>query len=227
MKKTALLKFFAAFLYITTGILIFSSLCLFLIPSSRLSAQNILIMYFVIFISLSSATFFAVKSCKVRTARKLIVKRSILILFIFYLIILMYLLFLDSYFGRNHMALNSNYYFYLNTSTNLIPFATIIHYINGFRYHTISRPLVITNLVGNLIAFLPMGIFLPVLFRPMKKARIFFLTVTLGIAAIEVTQLLTLTGSCDIDDLILNTIGAAVGFGLIKLLSYKKVPFFS
>ena len=41
------------------------------------------------------------------------------------------------------------------------------------------------------------------------------------ITAVELTQLFTLLGSCDIDDLILNVVGAAVGYGLFKCLTKK------
>lgn len=223
MLKTAILKFFAAFFYIATGALILFSLFLFSNPLIFISASTILFFHFLIFISLSLATFFIMKSCKTQARRNLILKISIFIVFIYYSLILLYLLFID---GRHHIPVSTNYNLYLKENISLIPFATIVRYINGFRYHTISKQYVAINLAGNVAAFLPMGIFLPVLFKPMKKAKIFFPTVTLGIAAVEVTQLLTLTGSCDIDDLILNMIGAAAGFGLIKLLSYKKVPYF-
>jgi glycopeptide antibiotics resistance protein len=40
---------------------------------------------------------------------------------------------------------------------------------------------------------------------------------------LETIQLLTLTGSCDIDDLILNLTGAILAFGFIKLISLQKL----
>ena len=39
----------------------------------------------------------------------------------------------------------------------------------------------------------------------------------LVITAVELAQLFTLLGSCDIDDLILNVLGAALGYGIHKL----------
>ena len=46
----------------------------------------------------------------------------------------------------------------------------------------------------------------------MRHDRVF--TVTLLIAVVETTQLFTLLGSCDVDDLILNLLGAALGYGI-------------
>ena len=43
------------------------------------------------------------------------------------------------------------------------------------------------------------------------------LCVTLMITAVELAQLFTLVGSCDVDDLLLNLLGAGLGYGLYKL----------
>ena len=44
------------------------------------------------------------------------------------------------------------------------------------------------------------------------------LTTGLIITLVELIQLFTLVGSCDIDDLILNLLGAAMGYGIYKLI---------
>ena len=45
--------------------------------------------------------------------------------------------------------------------------------------------------------------------------------VLLLILAVEILQLVTLLGSCDIDDLLLNILGAAMGYVLWKLRNKK------
>ena len=40
---------------------------------------------------------------------------------------------------------------------------------------------------------------------------------------VEIIQFFTFTGSADIDDLILNTIGATIGYGIIKIKSLRKI----
>lgn len=80
----------------------------------------------------------------------------------------------------------------------------------------------IVNLFGNVIMFIPLGLFLPLLF--MKKPRLWkTLLWTAGIITlVEVVQLFTLLGSCDTDDLILNVLGAAIGYSLYRLCHKKK-----
>lgn len=41
------------------------------------------------------------------------------------------------------------------------------------------------------------------------------------IVAVELLQLFTLLGSCDIDDLILNMIGAFLGYGLFRMVQKR------
>ena len=75
----------------------------------------------------------------------------------------------------------------------------------------------IRNLLGNILLFTHLGIFLPVLFPPLRKFFRTLLSVTFIITIIELCQLALMVGSCDIDDLILNVSGAALGYGLYRL----------
>ena len=72
----------------------------------------------------------------------------------------------------------------------------------------------IINLAGNIIMFVPLGFLLPRVFIRLNRFRKVLLTTALIITAVEIIQLLTLVGSCDIDDLILNVIGSALGYPL-------------
>lgn len=70
----------------------------------------------------------------------------------------------------------------------------------------------VINLVGNVVMFVPLGCFIPAVW---KKSRGFFrcLLCAAGmIFAVEILQLFTLLGSCDVDDLILNLVGVTVGY---------------
>ena len=76
---------------------------------------------------------------------------------------------------------------------------------------------VVTNLLGNVVGFVPFGFMLPLIVR---RARGFFLITLLGFALslfVEVVQLITKVGCFDVDDLILNTLGAAVGYILFAV----------
>ena len=76
----------------------------------------------------------------------------------------------------------------------------------------------IINLGGNVIMFVPLGFLLPRVFPKLSSLPAVLLTTAAIITAVEVLQLLTLVGSCDIDDLILNLLGSALGYGLHKLI---------
>lgn len=69
--------------------------------------------------------------------------------------------------------------------------------------------------LGNVAAFIPFGILIPLLFR-VKFIR-FFSLFFLSILVIETIQALTLLGSFDINDAIQNSLGASIGFGAYKL----------
>jgi len=94
-------------------------------------------------------------------------------------------------------------------TANFIPFHSINLYI---RYYYKLKSISFNNLVYNVVAFIPWGIFVPYLH---KKERCFFftfLTALLFSASIEAFQLVSLLGECDVDDLILNVAGAVLGY---------------
>ena len=135
----------------------------------------------------------------------------LLLLFWYYLWVLANVLFFDNAFGRGismHAQLDA---------VNLEPLRTIKNYLIAYDYGNISLRLVILNLLGNLIAFAPMGVFLPALFRWQRSIFFFSATLTLGITTVEVTQVYTGAGSCDVDDLILNLAGALIVFVFCRI----------
>ncbi|BBH19225.1 hypothetical protein Back11_05700 [Paenibacillus baekrokdamisoli] len=68
---------------------------------------------------------------------------------------------------------------------------------------------------GNIAAFIPIGIFIPLLYR---TNFIRFMTwFILSILVLETIQALTFLGSFDMNDVIQNASGAAIGFGAYKL----------
>ena len=79
----------------------------------------------------------------------------------------------------------------------------------------------VINLGGNVLLFIPIGWFLPALWYRLEKFLPFLLICILAISLVEVTQLLTLLGFLDVDDLILNVLGMAVGYGLYRLFSKR------
>lgn len=101
---------------------------------------------------------------------------------------------------------------------NLVPFETISRFWRlldsadpGLRRHAVI------NLAGNVIMFIPLGFLLPKLWSCQHTLFRTLLTTAGIITAVEIAQLLTLVGSCDTDDLILNLLGAGLGYGIYKL----------
>lgn len=108
---------------------------------------------------------------------------------------------------------------------NLIPLQTIREFVQDASgsFDPAARASLVRhawiNLAGNIVMFIPLGFFLPCLAQKFRFYSRFLLWQLAIITAIELIQLFTLWGSCDVDDLILNTLGAAIGF-----LGYQVFP---
>lgn len=103
---------------------------------------------------------------------------------------------------------------YIQFSSNFVPFQTISIYFNALFDGSMNIDIPIKNLFGNLLMFLPMGIYLPYFLRKLNKLGTFTISIIILLLSIEVIQLVTRLGSFDIDDLILNMVGALIGFGI-------------
>ncbi len=136
------------------------------------------------------------------------------ILFVLYIGWMLYLLL----FQRIGWNADTSYSQWIQQSINLVPFRTIREFIRMVRAHTASGStdyaLAMRNLGGNVVLFVPLGVFLPLLFHRQRHFRTFLLSVTSGIVLVEMIQLFCMLGSCDNDDLICNIYGAACGFGI-------------
>ncbi|MFS0655816.1 VanZ family protein [Bacillus sp. 179-C3.3 HS] len=98
-------------------------------------------------------------------------------------------------------------------SVNLMPFHSI--YQNLHAYHHGYPNLVFLNLAGNILLFIPLGFFLYHTFRTMRwqKAVLagFLFSVLIEVLQWVFSQSGIITRSSDIDDIILNTLGTALG----------------
>lgn len=74
----------------------------------------------------------------------------------------------------------------------------------------------ITGMILNIVMFVPFGFFLPVYFERYQKWNRTLVAGILMSLLIEVIQLYTFRAS-DIDDLLMNTIGTLIGFGVAKM----------
>lgn len=148
------------------------------------------------------------------------IRQIIWVLFALYLFELVSFLFFENGFGRNgigSIVFSKNVYrTYLNTSFNIIPFRVILFYLVGFVRGTQGIFHVIINLVGNFISFMPFALFLPLLFPKFLKSKYFIFFLSILVLVVELVQMLLLTGSCDIDDWILNVGGAVLLYFIFK-----------
>lgn len=147
---------------------------------------------------------------------KMITKKTYLCFFVVYMAFLLNLTLFDSLYGRHISALPfkniSEILTYLNEHTNLIPFKTLALYIKGYANAYVDIASLTTNLLGNIIAFMPFGFFLPLFFPKCKNMKNFFWTITLIVFGIELSQLILMSGVFDVDDIILNVAGGIISF---------------
>lgn len=105
----------------------------------------------------------------------------------------------------------------INRSINLIPFYSITEYISGSS--EIIKRFAFGNVVGNIVLFIPLGIYLP-LFKNDKRVIINLLFIFIVSLFVEIIQGLLGIGASDIDDIILNCLGGWIGILVYKFLLF-------
>ena len=124
------------------------------------------------------------------------------VVFIMYTGALVYFMFFAELLGRTHVTTIYRY--------NLVPFKEIGRFITYYKQLGIYA--VLANLVGNVVAFMPFGICLPMVTEhKLKFFSVSLYTFNLSLL-IELTQLVSKVGSFDVDDLMLNTLGGMIGY---------------
>lgn len=103
---------------------------------------------------------------------------------------------------------------YLET-INIIPFKTIINYL----INETNSYIVLYNIFGNLITFIPISFLLAIKDNKYRKIKNQFIFLLSTVLLIETIQVITITGSFDIDDFILNVTGALLFFLIINKLN--------
>lgn len=137
-------------------------------------------------------------------------RELILLSFIVYIALLIYLLFF------RHRAADIPLTEYIRYSTNFIPFFSFYAFFTTpYISYRVVVPFLI-NLIGNMVLFLPWGIALPVLNEKFVSAKRFFTLTAIVIIAVEILQVLLQVGTCDVEDFLLNMIGATAGFFISK-----------
>ncbi|KJS88012.1 MAG: hypothetical protein JL57_12765 [Desulfosporosinus sp. BICA1-9] len=139
-----------------------------------------------------------------------------------YSIVLIWELFLGKY--RSHGGLRRY---------NLAPLKTIALYIEN--YESFGASIILINLLGNIVAFMPLGFLLPLAFKRTDRLTVITRITLLTSITAEICQFIFNVGGFDIDDVLLNTIGGVLGYLIYRLvlgcrfngeadIRHKKVP---
>ncbi len=99
-------------------------------------------------------------------------------------------------------------------ASNLAPFASILQLLTDT-----PASVAFDNIVGNVVLFAPLGVLLPLLFRRLQQWRQIFWRAAAISALIEAMQFVTRARSVDVDDILLNTAGAMVGFAAYRTIT--------
>ena len=150
---------------------------------------------------------------------KKVLKIAVWSAFVFYCLVLLYIFILDRI---SHIRAYESIRDFL-LRVNLIPFRTVYEYIDKIINNRINVDTAITNLIGNIIVFLPMGAFLPCLFHKMRSFKKTILTVFFIVLGIELLEIILAMGAFDIDDFIFNLGGAMIGYALVCIPFIKQI----
>lgn len=139
--------------------------------------------------------------------------KNINLYFILYFVLLICL---TTFINRNiNFSINIKEYI---ENINLIPFKTIINFINSD-----TSSFKIYNLLGNICAFIPFSLLLVIKDIKYEKISNQIKTIFITVFIIEFIQLITLTGIFDIDDFILNIFGSIMFIYLINKLNITSI----
>lgn len=125
-----------------------------------------------------------------------------LVLLIIYLNLLTYFLFFAEAMGRTPGTREYSY--------NLVLFKEIRRFLVYRKI--LGYKAVMLNIVGNVVAFMPFGFIVPEVWNRLNHWYTITFLGFLFSLCIELTQLVSRVGSFDVDDLLLNTIGASLGY---------------
>ena len=104
-------------------------------------------------------------------------------------------------------------------TANFIPFKTIKMYI---RYYDLPGLRSFSNLFGNVLIFIPMGMLMPMVHKASKNVFLMLVQALLFVLGIEVFQLFSAFGAFDVDDIILNCMGVLIGRLIYQILILRK-----
>ena len=131
-----------------------------------------------------------------------------MLLFAAYLVVLLYFTIFSESLGRTELNGDLRY--------NLVLFTEIKRF--WIYRHQLGMWACFMNIAGNVLAFIPCGYLIPTMIKSRRSLADATFAGFMISFIIECTQLVFKVGSFDVDDLLLNTIGAALGFCIWAVL---------
>ena len=130
-----------------------------------------------------------------------------------YILLMLWLLFI-----RHRGIPAEDYWTQLSGRINLVPFSSMGSMLRALWHNPYPGVLwtVVYNIGGNIVMFVPLGFFLRALVVKCRKFWRCMGAVAVIMTCVELCQLFTLRGFCEIDDLMLNLLGAAMGWTAAK-----------
>lgn len=224
MKKDKILQYIVFFCYLISALILFHCIRIRFKPGAYILTNNRLMLLGLVCVLVYISSVILVNNFH---ASKKLLKLNLIIYFLIYTATIFTLTLFDEIFGRqgfvfidwNVDLLKS----YMSLSFNIVPFKTIKLFSLGYKYGLVSFNAYFTNIFGNILVFMPYGFFIPMLFKKINSFLKFLIFLLIIILLIEISQFFTMSGSFDIDDIILNLLGASIGYGIYRVPFIKKL----
>lgn len=112
----------------------------------------------------------------------------------------------------------TDYWAQLAGRLNLVPFSSMGSMLRALWRNPYPDVLwtVVYNIGGNICMFVLLGFFLRALFPGCRSLLRCMAAAAVIMSIVELCQLLTLRGFCEVDDVMLNVLGAAIGWLIAK-----------
>lgn len=152
---------------------------------------------------------------KNKEIKNTMIRYSLIVIFLAYCLALYITMFSSSSGIRpqNEVHIRNNISF---EDVNIIPFATILDYISKGFSGEINLDIVISNLAGNFIMFMPFVFLLLCLKKTHSITKKEAIGLLVLLALIELLQFIFGVGSFDLDDIILNSFGGWIAYLLFN-----------
>ncbi len=116
-------------------------------------------------------------------------------------------------------------YLYLNFDKKVINVVPLRETILMFTGNPMGVKTSLYNVLGNIVVFIPLGVFIRLLNKEYKFLKVVFIGFLVSLS-LEIGQYFTVFNVCHIDHVIFNTLGIAVGLYVYEHIEKNKIKFF-